>query len=301
MKKFFFLFFLFFLCSQFWAEDILKGHWERSSYKLGDEAVLTIVLPSLTGNFFVEGIPAPKTDFSDFRILDIKQKRDSEGNTNLQLKMIIFATGKISFPVDKVKILTENGETSYKLEIPLIEIEEKISSTDSPPEIASPVEIPKSFPLMELVILIIFLIIGTTLLISRFLRKKKLQVAEKRKSVHQNIEEYLINIIDEKLKKSVLSIQDYSEITDNIRVYLEQKCQIEALFMTTSELLEKFRENFPFQIFSIYEASNIFFLCDLVKFAKHFPNEEEEKRFRGNLMTLQKELKEILLKKERAA
>jgi len=301
MKKFLLFLFIFFLSVSLCAEDILKGNWDRTSYKLGDEAVLTIVLPNLPENFFVEGIPSPKADSSDFRILGVEKKRESNGSANLQLKMMIFAAGKTSFPVDKIKILTEKGETSYKLEIPPIEIGARVSSSDSPPAIASPIEIPKSFPILETTILALALLALAVFFILRFLKKRKPQSVEEKKFVHKTIEEYLIHKIDEKLKKSVLSLQDYSELTEDIRMYLEEKCQIDALFMTTSELLETLKENFPFKVLSIYEATDIFVLSDLVKFAKHFPNDEEEKRFRGNLLILQKDLKERLLGKEKAA
>lgn len=301
MKKFFLLFVMLSLTTTLFAEETLKGSWDRASYKLGDEALLTIILPKLPENFFVEGIPSPKSDLNDFRIVEVEKKWESGGSANLKIKMIIFGAGKISFPVERIKILTEKEETSYRVEIPQIEIGGRISSSDSPPAVASPVEIPKSFPLLETIILALVLLFAIMFLTVKFLRKRKPLIAEEKKFVHKTIEEYLIDRIDETLKKGVLSLQDYSELTEDIRMYLEEKCQIDALFMTTSELLESLRDNFPFKVISIYEASDIFVLSDLVKFAKHFPSEEEEKRFRGNILMLQKDLKEKLLRKEKAA
>ncbi|MCX7829719.1 MAG: hypothetical protein N2445_01470 [Acidobacteria bacterium] len=99
MKKLILLFFLFIPASLL-AEEVLKGKWDKSSYKLGDEAVLAVNLPDLRENFFVEGVPSPKSDLENFRISDVEKLKDANGKNILQKKMTIFATGKISFPLE---------------------------------------------------------------------------------------------------------------------------------------------------------------------------------------------------------
>ncbi|MCX7829718.1 MAG: hypothetical protein N2445_01465 [Acidobacteria bacterium] len=162
-------------------------------------------------------------------------------------------------------------------------------------------EIPKAFPLYEIVAVALLLSAIAIFWAIRILRKPVPAGEEEKKYANKTIEEYLISKIEEKLKKNVLSLQDYSELTEDIRMYIEEKCQIDASFMTTYELFEFLKGNYPFNAISIGETAEIFILSDLVKFAKHFPNEEEEKKFKGNLYMLQKDLREKLLKKEKAA
>lgn len=300
MKKVFFLAFLFVFSSVF-AEEILKGRWDKSSYKLGDDALLTISLPELQGHFFVEGIPSPKSDLESFRIKDVETKKLDDGSTVVQIKATIFNVQKVSLGIGQIKILTEKGENTYKLEIPEIKVEERVSSSNAPPSIASPVEIPKSFPLTETIIIFSILLAASFFLMQKLLRKQKLIEVEEKKHTFKTIEEYLIARIEAKLKKGVLELQDYSELTEDIKLYLKEKIGIEAFFMTTSELFEVLRDSFPFNTISVSEMAEIFILSDLVKFAKYFPTDIEEKRFRKNLLMLQKELREKIMKKERAA
>lgn len=299
MKKYLILFAFLLFCSNSFPESV-KGSWDRSSYKLGDEAVLTIFLPKLPENFFIEGIPVPKSDINDYRILSLDKKRVEDGSVLLKIKVIVFSTGKVTFPVDKIKILTEKNESIYSLEIPLMVVEDRISSSDSPPAIAAPVEIPKTYPLTQIIVTIAIILIVIILLIYKFSKIKKSILAEEKKFAKKTIEEYIIEKIDMKLKNNILSLQDYSELTEDLRKFLAQKYQIDALYMTTSELIETLKTNFPFRLISFSEAANLFTLSDLVKFAKHFPDQSEENEFRGIFLSLLKELKELFLRRKRA-
>ncbi len=300
MKKVFFFAFLF-VCSSLIAEETLKGKWDKYSYKLGDDALLTISLSNIPRNFFVEEIPSPKSDLENFRIKDVQTKMSDEGKTSIEIRATIFGYGTIKIPLEKIKILTEKGENIYKVEIPEIKVVERISSSATPPSIAPPVQIPESFPLMETLIISLIVIVASLLLLRKLFKKKKPVEKIEKKHTFKTIEEYLIAKIEEKLKKSVLRLEDYSELTSDIKLYFEEKIGIEAIFMTTSELLETLRSSFPFNKITMSELNEIFQLSDLVKFAKHFPAEIEEKRFRGDLLMLQKELKENIMRKERAA
>ena len=298
MKKYLLLFVFLFFCSHFFSESV-KATWDKSSYKLGDEAILTILLPKLPENFFIEGISSSKNDLNDYRILSLDKVRFEDGSVLLKIKVIVFSTGKVAFPVNQIKILTEKNESVYSLEIPSMVVEDRISSSDSPPVIAAPVEIPKSSSLTQIIIIIVTILMVIFLLIYKYLKIKSSQLTEVKRTAKKTIEEYLIEKIETKFRNNVLSLQDYSELTEDLRKFLAEKYQIDALYMTTSELFEILKTNFPFKLISFSETVNIFTLADFVKFAKHFPDQSEENKFRAIFLLLLKELKEIFLRKER--
>ena len=69
----------------------------------------------------------------------------------------------------------------------------------------------------------------------------------------------------------------YSEISDIIRRYVEGRYQVIAMELTTTEVLDQLKsteiENEHFEMFVSF-----FEICDLVKFAKHFPDSKENKK-----------------------
>ena len=82
----------------------------------------------------------------------------------------------------------------------------------------------------------------------------------------------LDHIKEEKLWQQNLVKKYYSEISDTLRIYIQDRFGIKAMEYTTDEILSAFsvqKELIPEKSFG--ELKNILFLADLVKFAKYEP------------------------------
>ena len=76
----------------------------------------------------------------------------------------------------------------------------------------------------------------------------------------------------EQIKKENLTVSGdqkeyYTQLTETLRNYIEERFGFSAMEMTSSEIIEKLQENGDKEM--IEELSNLFTTADLVKFAKH--------------------------------
>lgn len=70
----------------------------------------------------------------------------------------------------------------------------------------------------------------------------------------------------------------YTKLTEILRIYLEQKYQILALEQTSEEILSDVKDLNLLNFEIIQDLSQILMLADMVKFAKHIPQAEENVR-----------------------
>lgn len=280
MRKILFLFLLIFTLSLFCETQEINCSLNKSEFFLGDEISISFKIDGVQDNYFVEGLPSPKKDYGDFRITDVLKTKEGT-SVRIEIKAILFGINPAIFPIDEIKVLKEKSETSYKLKIPPLKVKDRISAKDNPPQIMPPLEMPKNSFLLYYICGII-LIILIVLSVFIFSRKKEMPSVEKIKR-QESIEEFLTKYFNSLIRKNVLSIDDYKDISYQIRNYLEQKMGMNALEFTTDELMQNlkgqdFISSIPFEKFK-----RIFEICDLVKFAKYFPEVDEEKEVKGFL------------------
>jgi hypothetical protein len=109
-----------------------------------------------------------------------------------------------------------------------------------------------------------------------FLRRRKgqQQIAIKRPA-HLIAYEQLERLREKNLIKGGKIKEFYSEISDIIRHYLENRFLLKAPEMTTEEFLLKVRESFPLSLSHKSLLRDFLSRCDLVKFAKYLPQEKD--------------------------
>lgn len=85
----------------------------------------------------------------------------------------------------------------------------------------------------------------------------------------------LDHIKEEKLWQRDLVKRYYSDVTDTLRHYIEERFQIRAMEQTTDEIMDAFKSVDLREVKSIDNLKQILQAADLVKFAKHEPLPDE--------------------------
>ncbi len=86
----------------------------------------------------------------------------------------------------------------------------------------------------------------------------------------------LDRIKDEKLWQKDKTKEYYSEVTDTLRKYIEERFGIQAMEQTTDEILQSFRYQKELGEKTFMNLSQILSLADLVKFAKYKPLPDDD-------------------------
>jgi len=122
-------------------------------------------------------------------------------------------------------------------------------------------------------ILILALII---FIIMRLTRKKPETIVERKPDIPPHILalEQLEKIKAEQIWKDGKTKEYYSAITDSIRLYIEGRFGIQALELTTDEIMRAFKSQVVDSL-SKEKLQQLLVLADLVKFAKQIPIEQE--------------------------
>lgn len=300
MRKIFFLFFL--LAAGSSAAEEIPCVWESAPAHLGDGAIVVLDLGSIEGDFFIEGLPKRGSDFGSFRAINVDTSKNGNGKVTSRLSVAVFGVGRIEALGLRLKILTEKGEKSVEAVIPAIDVKNRLNENDAAPPVAVPVSIPKPFPLALAIAGIgsLLAVIVAAVFLSR--RKPLRSAAEKNKITVENMpEEWMIRKLEALLEKRLLSPRDYGDISRDIRLFLETKMKFKALGSTTSELREILSFEWPFKNLGLSDFMSVFVFCDSVKFAKHFPSEEEEKELRAILKKLKEEISMMVVARKKAA
>lgn len=120
-------------------------------------------------------------------------------------------------------------------------------------------------------ILAIPLLLGIIYLIIRFRDNKPIIrhiKIEPKLPPHQQAMKAIERIKSEKIWQHGRSKEYYTELTDTLRNYIQERFGFNAMEMTSSEIIEKLME---IESKDINELKDLFMTADLVKFAKHNP------------------------------
>ncbi len=150
----------------------------------------------------------------------------------------------------------------------------KVNKQEDIKDVKSPVTIPLDWKLIVLFILIGLIIIGAIIYFYRRYKKKKAGVVVEKKIIVQPphvIAIASLNRLEEKQLWQKGKVKEYhSEITEIIRKYFEDRFNLPALELTTSEAIDALRKRKEAEI--ILDITNSFLNnADLVKFAKFQP------------------------------
>ncbi len=126
-------------------------------------------------------------------------------------------------------------------------------------------------------IALLLLIIAVILITRHFTRKQMQAIAEPEKPkipAHITALAALEKIREEQVWKEGQVKEYYSSISDTVRLYIEERFQVNALESTTDEIMTAFRSQVVDPV-SKEKLQQLLMLSDLVKFAKQFPIESE--------------------------
>ena len=148
-----------------------------------------------------------------------------------------------------------------------------VDTTAEIKDIKEPLTIPLDWTLIIIVIVIILIICMIIYyFVKKYLRKKKGIVEGKiiKKLPHEEALESLSILKDKKLWQNGFIKEYHTEITGIIRKYFEERFNLPALELTTSEVLEHLSRSK--ETVAILDLTNSFLSnADMVKFAKYIP------------------------------
>lgn len=143
-------------------------------------------------------------------------------------------------------------------------------------------------PIIYVLLAILIIIIGICMLI-RYIKKKRQNIetpevvkVEPKISPHIKALQSLEDLRNKKLSERKLQKQYYTELTEIIWIYLEERFGICASEMTSSEILSQVKANSSISQKDYKILDDVFFMSDLVKFAKY----ETDQIIDKNLLTL---------------
>jgi len=157
-------------------------------------------------------------------------------------------------------------------------------------DIKPPIKTPLSWSELKpyfFVALIVFLIIATIALVILYIVGKKRGKSFFRKSKpklppHKRAFLELKKIKKKRLYQQNKTKQYYTEITDVLRIYLEDRYSIHTLEKTTAEIITDIKNNVDLEKNKIVDLNSMMHEADLVKFAKKIPLENDNEYFWKN-------------------
>jgi hypothetical protein len=234
--------------------------------------------------------PDLSIDLGEFELLDArieptKESTGRESAATLVIQITTFQTGDLEVPSIPVKYSVSGTDEIFTGSTKPIPIQvESVLPEDAQDilDIKPPLEIPRNWlPIVLLSILIAALVIAATLLLRRYLKKRqqgqKLPPAKPALPPHVTAYQALEQLRKSKLLERGQLQQFYVRVSEVIRRYFEERFRIDALEMSTPEVLRDLSG-----IGASGETMSLFreFLdrCDLVKFAKFVPLREQSDR-----------------------
>ncbi|MFA6806069.1 MAG: hypothetical protein WCR29_01485 [Bacteroidales bacterium] len=238
------------------------------------------------GDQFTYSFRIPIEKFADQTIYNPTEKEDSLEIIGLKMdtveqngkKYIDFSYILTSFVVGKHQILNTNGR-SFNFEVIPFPIDTtKVEIKDIKQNQDEPFSISEIMPIIIWVLIGIGLIIGIYFGIKLWKKYRKVNFKEIFIKPKPKLPAHIIaiNSLNELRTKRLYEngrIKEYfSEISDILRIYLDNRYSIAAIEMTTDDIFRKITENTIINKDSMYILEYILKYADLVKFAKHIPD-----------------------------
>jgi len=262
----------------------VTGEVDKSVITIGDRITYSLKIKR-DKNLRIEQ-PGPAANLGSFEIKDyeIHDPVEEDGNIVEQYDYVIsvFDTGKFVIPPFPVAFFP--SDTSHKYQIiqsePIeITVESLLSAEDNEiKDIKPPLLIPVEYTRIILIGGGFLLLIGIGAFLFYYYKKRKQGVPLFKREVIRPAHEIAFEALEELLRKPYLEDakfkQFFTELSDILRHYLENRFFITAMEETTAELLESLQE-IELQDGNWSNAKEILDLSDLVKFAKYEPQQQE--------------------------
>ena len=220
---------------------------------------------------------------SGIETLGLKTDTSETSNTKIftyQYLITSFDSGLYSIPKIPIIALPENQDTFYTPDLILRVNIPEIDSSASLKDIKAPINTP--FSLAELIPYVWYITGGLFLLAILFLliwyfKKRKPILAEVIDNIPPHIKalKQLDYLKSEKLWQKGYVKDHYTIMSNAVRIYIEERYEIDAMESITSEILYKFKKYAFDDVLLLDLLEDLLGMSDLVKFAKEDPSSAE--------------------------
>ncbi|MBS1271402.1 MAG: hypothetical protein MAGBODY4_00533 [Candidatus Marinimicrobia bacterium] len=274
---------LFFLPLQIFSQVRVNTSIDTTQGYIGDVFHLSINAEHPKG--YTLNAPTDVQNLEDFSVRDVKRK-SGRTQSSVTYSLAVYDTGRYTIPSVNVQVVPP--DTAEK---PLKFSSEPISITilsmvppdaqglkDIKPLMDLPAEIPWLWISIGAILLIFVLLAVWWWLHRRGAEPEpEMTPAERRQSAHERAYKRLRKIEKAEYPEKGAMKQHFSEISETIRAYFEDRFFIPALEMTSTEVIRAFPEHRIEPDIS-EEMTDLLTTSDLVKFAKYKPSLEEADR-----------------------
>lgn len=254
---------------------------DKKQYNIGDVIELTFSVPIQKGQHVDLIYNKENSDTLELQSTKIDTVQNN-GKTFLACKQTYmgFIPGVIALGDSVlVRYSVDTNETILRLQPVEIEILQyqidtlKTEIKDIKPLVEEPFSIKEILPLIYLILGIVALIVGLYFLV-KYLRNRpkedKPQIVQKKQiPPHIKALKSLEDLRLKRLSEQGLKKQYYSELSEIVWIYLEERFSITACEMTTEEILEQMKRCSEISVSDFENLKKMFFISDLVKFAKY--------------------------------
>lgn len=254
---------------------------DKKQYNIGDVIELTFSVPIQKGQHVDLIYNKENSDTLELQSTKIDTVQNN-GKTFLACKQTYmgFIPGVIALGDSVlVRYSVDTNETILRLQPAEIEILQyqidtlKTEIKDIKPLVEEPFSIKEILPLIYLILGIVALIVGLYFLV-KYLRNRskedKPQIVQKKQiPPHIKALKSLEDLRLKRLSEQGLKKQYYSELSEIVWIYLEERFSITACEMTTEEILEQMKRCSEIPVSDFENLKKMFDISDLVKFAKY--------------------------------
>lgn len=254
---------------------------DKKQYNIGDVIELTFSVPIQKGQHVDLIYNKENSDTLELQSTKIDTVQNN-GKTFLACKQTYmgFIPGVIALGDSVlVRYSADTNETIVRLQPAEIEILQyqidtlKTEIKDIKPLVEEPFSIKEILPLIYLILGIVALIVGLYFLV-KYLRNRpkedKPQIVQKKQiPPHIKALKSLEDLRLKRLSEQGLKKQYYSELSEIVWIYLEERFSITACEMTTEEILEQMKRCSEISVSDFENLKKMFDISDLVKFAKY--------------------------------
>ncbi len=288
-KTIFLLFILYFISLADEQKSLIEinSAVDTSTITIGDRIFYSVSIDyndSLQIEHPGAGVNLGQFEIKDYKIYDPSQD-DDRILQKYEYIISVFDTGSFTIPPFPIAYFPKDSIQNYKIiEASAINIYVKSIIGEGEKElrdVKAPIDIPFDYFLLVLIISIILLIALGGFFGYRFYKLKKergyfIKPPEPKRPAHEIALEALQLLAQKDLLKEGKIKLYYTELSEIIRHYLEDRYFIRALEETSAEIMR------DMQLQEIEKEHNdslaqLLNLSDFVKFAKHIPGEEENK------------------------
>ena len=274
----------------------------KTTAGIGDKIEYTITV-NAPKDYEVE-LPSFGENLADFSVKDFTSDKGGFFSTTYTQKytLDIYETGTFTIPAALVKY-RENSSAEWK-ELITKELSVTVQSllNESDPEQASGIKDIKGPYSMNnymylYIILAVIAVIAIIIALIMYMKKKKAakEIIIPRPPAHETALKALRELMEKDYIRTGNIQEYYFELSNIVRHYLEDRFSMQAPEMTTEEFLVLLRDTDKLNADQKALLRQFLAHCDMVKFAKHLPDEHEIESSYEHAKRLIEQTKEITI------